>query len=155
MLRSTIKPIVLNNLQYHDEQSCRHQLPTSTNQLPAAMNLGIHRSKSSAYHEFGDCWFPGSEEKIGGTAPHPTRAGYGITDEDRRAGEELSTAGEETTVAGVGTGDEAGGRDGAVEDDFFSPRWLPARPFPPFVEVRRPELATSAIGAALLADLKP
>jgi len=69
MLRSTIKPTVLNNLQYHDEQSCRHQLPTSTNQLPAAMNLGIHRSKSSAYHEFGDCWFPGSEEKIGGTAP--------------------------------------------------------------------------------------
>jgi len=170
MLRSTIKPTVLNNLQYHDEQSCRHQLPTSTNQLPAAMNLGIHRSKSSAYHEFGDCWFPGSEEKIGGTAPHPTRAGCGITDEDRRAGEELSTAGEETTVAGVGTGggtgtsregssgstsDEAGGHDGAVEDDFFSPRWLPARPFPPLMEVRRPELAAGAIGAALLADLKP
>jgi len=134
------------------------------------MNLGIHRSKSSAYHEFGDCWFPGSEEKIGGTAPHPTRAGCGITDEDRRAGEELSTAGEETTVAGVGTGggtgtsregsgggtgDEAGGHDGAVEDDFFSPKRLPARPFPPLVEVRRPELAAGAIRAALLADLKP
>ena len=57
--------------------------------------------------------------------------------------------------SGGGTGDEAGGRDGAVEDDFFSPRWLPARPFPPLVEVRRPELAAGAIGAALLADLKP
>ena len=99
--------------------------------------------------------FQVQRKKIGGTAPHPTRAGCGITDEDRRVGEELSTAGEETTVAGVGTGDEAGGRDGAVEDDFFSPRWLPARPFPPLVEVRRPEFAAGAIGAALLADLKP
>jgi len=56
---------------------------------------------------------------------------------------------------GGDTGDEVGGRDGAVEDDFFSPRRLPARPFPPLVEVRRPELAAGAIGAALLVDLKP